>query len=71
MPTRNGNPYLLGETSEPNTDFMASQLTLADIVAKLDFLTQEANAFRLNAKRLKKNVNRVVIKLETQPKLKK
>ena len=44
---------------------MASQPTLADITSKLDFLTQEANAFRLDAKRLKDNVNRVVTKLET------
>jgi len=44
---------------------MASQPTLADIMAKLDFLTQEVNAFRLDAKRLKENVNSVVNKLET------
>jgi len=44
---------------------MASQPTLADIMAKLNFLTQEANAFCLDAKRLKENVNRVVTKLET------
>jgi len=30
MPTLSGNPYLLGETSELNTDSMASQPTLAD-----------------------------------------
>ena len=53
------------KVSESNTDFMASQPTLADIMAKLDFLTQEANAFRLDAKRLKENVNRVVTKLKT------
>ena len=44
---------------------MASQLTLANIMTKLDFLTQKPNAFRLDAKRLKENVNRVVSKLET------
>jgi len=36
--------------SEPSIDSMASQPTLADIMAKLDFLTQEANAFYLDAK---------------------
>jgi len=44
---------------------MNFQPTLADIMAKLDSLTQEANAFYLNAKRLKENVNRVMTKLET------
>ena len=44
---------------------MDFQPTLADIKAKLDSLTQEDNVFRLNAKRLKENVNRIVIKLET------
>jgi len=39
MPTRNSNTYLLGETSEPNTDFMSSQPTLADLMAKLEALT--------------------------------
>ena len=39
MPTRNGNQYLLGETSEPNTDFMASQSTVANLMAKLEALT--------------------------------
>jgi len=65
MLTRSGTPYLSEKVSEPNTDSMASQPTLAGIMAKLDFLTQEVNAFRLDAKRLKENVNRVVIKLET------
>ena len=44
---------------------MASQPTFADIITKLDFLTQEVNAFCLDAKRLKENVNSVVTKLET------
>ena len=44
---------------------MDCQPTLADLIAKLDSLTQEANPFCLDAKRLKENVNRVVIKLET------
>ena len=35
---------------------MASQPTLADIMAKLDLLTQEANTFRLDAKRLKEKL---------------
>jgi len=34
-------------------------------MVKLDFVTQEANAFCLDAKRLEENVNRVVTKLET------
>jgi len=65
MPTRSGTPYLCEKVSEPNTDSMASQLTLADIMTNLDFLTQETNAFCLDAKQLKENVNRVVSKLET------
>ena len=65
MPTRSGTPYLCEKVSEPNTNSMASQPTLADIMAKLDFLTQEVNSFRLDAKWLKENVNRVVTKLET------
>jgi len=65
MSTRSGSPYLCEKISEPNTDSMASQLTLTDIMAKLDFLIQEANAFHLDAKRLKENVNKVVFKLET------
>jgi len=44
---------------------MDFQPILADIMAKLDFLTQEANDFRLDAKWLKENVNMVVTKLET------
>ena len=51
--------------SEPDTDSIASQPTLTDITTKLDFLTQEANDFRLDVKRLKENVNWVVTKLET------
>ena len=50
MSTRSGTPYLCENVSEPNTDFMASQLILVDIMTKLDFLTQEANAFYLDAK---------------------
>jgi len=65
MPTRGGTPYLREEVSESNTDSMASQPSLTDIMSKLDFLTQEANAFRLDANWLKENVNRVVTKLET------
>jgi len=65
MLTRSGTPYFYENVSEPNTNFMASQHTLTDIMAKLDLQTQEANAFRLDAKRLKENVNRVVTKLET------
>ena len=44
---------------------MDFQSTFADIMAKLDSLTQEASAFRLYVKQLKENINRVVIKLET------
>jgi len=36
---RSGNSYLLGGTSEPNTDFMASQPTLVNLMAKLEALT--------------------------------
>ena len=48
MPTRSGILYLHEKISEPNTDSMVSQSTLAEIMTKLDFLTQEANAFRSN-----------------------
>ena len=44
---------------------MDFQPTLAGIMAKLNFLTQEVNVFRLDIKWLKENVNRVVAKLET------
>jgi len=40
MPTHSGTPYSCKEVSEPNTDSMTSQSTLADIMANLDFLTQ-------------------------------
>jgi len=39
MPNHSGNSYLLDEISEPNTDFMASQSTLVDLMAKLEILT--------------------------------
>ena len=65
MLTRSDTPYLLEEVSKPHTDSMASLHTLGDIMAKFDFLTQEANAFCLDAKWLKENVNRVVTKLKT------
>ena len=65
MPTHSGTPYLCEKVSKPNADSMVSQPTLADIMTKLDFLTKEANAFHLDTKRLKENVNKVVIKLET------
>ena len=39
MPNHSGNSYLLDEISEPNTDFMASQPILADLIAKLEALT--------------------------------
>ena len=44
---------------------MNFQQTLADIIAKLDFLAQEVNAFRLDVKRLKENIDRVMVKLVT------
>jgi len=43
---------------------MEFQPTLPDIMAKVDFLIQEANAFRLDAKQLKETVNMVVTKLK-------
>jgi len=47
MPTRSGNPYLLGETSEPytNTPMDPQQFAtiLTDIQAKLDVLAQTSN----------------------------
>ena len=39
MSTRSSTPYLREKVSEPNTDFMASQPTLADLMAKLEALT--------------------------------
>ena len=45
---------------------MDCQPNLAYLIAKLDSLTQEANTFCLDAKRLKENVNSVVTKLETR-----
>jgi len=40
MPTRSGNSYLLDESSKPESISMESQLTLAEIMAKLEALTQ-------------------------------
>jgi len=40
MPARNGNPYLLDESSKPESISMDSQPTLAEIMAKLEALTQ-------------------------------
>ena len=39
MSTRSGTPYLREEVSEFNTDSMASQPTLTDLMAKLEALT--------------------------------
>ena len=41
MTTRSGTPYLREEVSEPNTDSMASQPLLADLMAKLEALTHD------------------------------
>ena len=65
MSTRSGIPCLREKVSESNTDFMVSQPTLTDMMVKLDLLRQEANAFRLDAKRLKENVGPIVTKLDT------
>ena len=46
MPTRSGNPYLLGETNESYTTPMDPQqfaTVLIDIQDKLDVLTQTSN----------------------------
>ena len=41
MPTRSDTLYLCEEVSEPNTDFMTSQPTLADLMAKFEALTYD------------------------------
>ena len=41
MLTWSGTPYLREDVSEPNSDFMASQPTLADLMAKLEALTHD------------------------------
>ena len=41
MPTRSCTPYLREEVSERNTDSMASQPILADLMAKLEALIHD------------------------------
>ena len=41
MSTRSGTLYLREEVSEPNTDSMLSQATIADLMAKLEALTHD------------------------------
>jgi len=48
MPTRSGNPYLLGESSQVSTTSMESQptVTFADIMTRLTAITQTVSDVR-------------------------
>ena len=59
MPSRSGTPYLHEEVSEPNTDSMASQPTLADLVAKLEALTHDMAQARADLHETKEQVKEI------------
>ena len=58
MLIRSGTPYL-SEVSELNTDFMASQPTLADLMAKLEALTLDMAQTRADLHKTKEQVKKI------------
>ena len=59
MPTSSGTPYLREEVSEPNTDSIVSQPTLADLMAKLEALTHDMAQTRADLHEIKEQVKEI------------
>jgi len=62
-------PYLREEVSEPNTDSMASQSTLADLMAKLEALAHDMAQTRADLHETKEQVKKYLV--ESPPLLEK
>ena len=69
MPTHSGTPYSCKEVSEPNTDSMASQSTIADLKAKLEALTHDMAQTRADLRETKEQVKKYLV--ESPPLLEK
>ena len=59
MPTRSGTSYLSEEVSELDTDFMASQPFLTDLMAKLEALTHDMAQTRVDLHETKEQVKEI------------
>jgi len=61
MSTRGDTPYLHEKASEPNTDSMASQPTLPDLITKLEALTYEMTQTRADLHETKEQIKKYLV----------